>query len=750
MNCQLFANLPILASDGLGTWKHTMWNVTRVAMSFAILLPIVLISLGAARHCTAEDRPNVLVILTDDQGWADIGYNNGKVYTPNLDRLASGSAVMTQHYVMPQCTPTRLALFTGRYPGRFGTTGLQAENAPLIPPGTLTLANHLQANGYETYLTGKWHMGSDPEYGPNHHGFEYSYGGLAGDVGAYQHEYRAPLRNHPNKVTWHRNHEIIPGYENGKHVTDLVTEDAIRVIKKEREDPFFLYLPYFAPHTPLDERGDFVTTPTQLDADRPGRWLNEDKIKWFNDPDGVIQREADPQKRLFLAVVHHLDDAIGRVIEALDESGQRDNTIVFFSSDNGPQVNWNGGAYPSDLRLTDFNQPIPFRGEKSQVYEGGMRVPGFVHWPKRIKPGSIDSVRHVVDWLPTIASLTGTSLAVPTGQPELDGKDFSMELLGQPHSSVDRDIYAIHRTKTDKWALRHGDWKVVHYGTRRPEVGSWKLYHLVDDPHERSDVSKSNPDVVQRLHERFLAQHAKDKATPNFPFGATEIDPSQKDWFDQYRRQENVPDPAEQLVLVEQEPSLERGFESLFNGTDLTGWTPLGGESEFFARNGSIVGRCVPGSESTYLSTDRKDFENFVFTCELFWEEDCNTGVMFRAASKPDPKRGQLVFGPQAEMEGFEKGRGWSGGIYGQSCGGYFYPLWLKQHAAARAALRKEDWNRVTISAKGNVVKTWINGVPASHWIDDGSYPAGFFSLQIHKGKKGTVRFRNLRVKELK
>ena len=466
----------------------------------------------------AHELPNVLVILSDDQGWADIGYNNPRVYSPNLDKLAAEGATLTQHYVMPQCTPTRLALFTGRYPGRFGTSGLQASNRPLIPHGTMTLASFLRSNGYRTYLTGKWHMGSWPEHGPNHHGFDYSYGALAGAVGAYVHLYRAPQQVHANSVTWHRNHEIIPNYENGKHVTDLVTDEAIQVIKEDRSEPFFLYLPYFAPHTPLDERGPFVKIPTQLDGDNPSRWLNEDRIEWFNDPKGIIQQEKDPEKRLFLAVVHHLDNAIGRVIDALEESGQRDNTVIFFSSDNGPQVNWGGGSYPSDLRLTNFNQSLPFRGSKTDVYEGGMRVPSFVHWPARIAPKKIDSIQHIVDWLPTIAGIIGVEPSVPDGQPALDGEDFSELLLTDVKAATnERKIYSIHRTKTDKWAMRRGDWKIVAYQTEVPSVHSWELYNLNSDPEEKTDLAAAHPDTVRELHEQFLEYRAGDRLEHNFP-----------------------------------------------------------------------------------------------------------------------------------------------------------------------------------------------------------------------------------------
>ncbi|MGY8770815.1 MAG: 3-keto-disaccharide hydrolase [Pirellulales bacterium] len=229
---------------------------------------------------------------------------------------------------------------------------------------------------------------------------------------------------------------------------------------------------------------------------------------------------------------------------------------------------------------------------------------------------------------------------------------------------------------------------------------------------------------------------------------AQELDPSQDQWYQHYKTQENIPKPGKMLLNTDKEPELTKGFEPLFNGKDLAGWKPLGGTCQFTVEDGCIVGTCVPGSNSTYLSTEKADYTDFIFTCDMKWKVDGNTGVMFRAQSKPGKKDSQTVFGPQAEMEGLEKKRGWSGGIYGQSCGGYFYPLWLKEHAKVREALVKDEWNRVTISAQGNVVKTWVNGIPAAHWVDNGSYPKGFFSLQIHKGAEGEVLFRNLLIKK--
>lgn len=228
---------------------------------------------------------------------------------------------------------------------------------------------------------------------------------------------------------------------------------------------------------------------------------------------------------------------------------------------------------------------------------------------------------------------------------------------------------------------------------------------------------------------------------------AGELDPQQSDWHKKYKGQENAPQPDAMLLNTDPEPDLTNGFVSIFNGTDLSGWTPKGGECKFTANNGVLTGTCVAGSDSTYLCTERTDYTDFVFTCDMKWEVNGNSGVMFRLAVKSQ-KGKEIVYGPQAEMEGVRGDRGWSGGIYGQSCGGYFYPLWLKEHQQARAALKPTDWNRLTIMAKGNVVKTWVNGVPAAHWVDDGTYPKGAFGLQIHKGDEGTVLWRNIRVKE--
>ena len=453
----------------------------------------------------------MLVIVTDDQGWGDIGYHNPAVYSPNLDALARSGARFTQHYVMPQCTPTRVAVMTGRYPSRFGPQAQQANNAPAFPLGTPTLGTLMKSAGYETHLVGKWHLGTSTDHGPTKFGFDHSYGSLAGAVGMYDHRYRKGKF----AENWHRDDVIIPGWENGTHATDLTAREAVRVIEQEREAPFFLYLAFHAVHTPLDERGRFVDRPTQLDPERPGRWLDEDEIPWFHDPDGLIQREQDPEKRLLLAAVHHMDHAIGEVVQALERSGQRDDTLILFTSDNGPQVNWGGKAYPDDLKLTDFNQPIPMRGKKTDTYEGGVHVPGFAVWPGKIAAKEVDVPVHVVDWMPTLAELLGADAPAQTDGLDLSPLLIDQHLREQPHVSKPRELYWVWSSGSNRRALRYGDWKVVRYGKKEPQAATdWQLFHLGDDPKEQRDLAAEQPDVLADMHRRYLAQRARDKPNP--------------------------------------------------------------------------------------------------------------------------------------------------------------------------------------------------------------------------------------------
>lgn len=204
-----------------------------------------------------------------------------------------------------------------------------------------------------------------------------------------------------------------------------------------------------------------------------------------------------------------------------------------------------------------------------------------------------------------------------------------------------------------------------------------------------------------------------------------------------------------QLLNTDEEPKITgRKFVSLFNGENLDGWVVKQGTMKFEAVEGEIVGTCSEGP-STFLCTE-KDYVDFIFTCETKWEVDGNTGVQVRSRIRKDPKR-YTVFGPQVEMEDLgKKGRGWSGGIYGQNCGGWLYPLKAPEHKVHKTVIDRSGWNRMTVEVRGNVFKTWINGVPAAHWIDEeNEYPEGLIGLQVHGGKQGIIHWRNLRIREL-
>ncbi len=204
-----------------------------------------------------------------------------------------------------------------------------------------------------------------------------------------------------------------------------------------------------------------------------------------------------------------------------------------------------------------------------------------------------------------------------------------------------------------------------------------------------------------------------------------------------------------QLINTDEEPKTKgRKFVSLFDGETLDGWNVKQGTMKFEVVDGEIVGTCGPGL-STFLCTD-KEYTDFIFTCEMRWEVDGNTGVQIRSTTKQTAK-GNMVIGPQAELEDLaKKGRGWSGGIYGQNCGGWFYPLKLEAHKEVKTAIDREGWNRLTVKVEGKVFKTWVNGLPAAHWVDeDNTYPKGFIGLQTHGGKQGTIHWRGLKIKEL-
>lgn len=414
----------------------------------------------------SEQKPNILIIVADDLGWADVGYHGSEIKTPHIDKLCKGGIELDQFYVAPMCTPTRVGLLTGRYWSRFGNTA--PSNTRVLPWGTTTLASMLRAHGYETGLVGKWHLGSKPEWGGRKFGFDFTYGSLAGGVNPWSHLYK----HGPYIKTWHRNDKLID--EEG-HVTDLLQKAAVEFVTQKRDQPFFLYLPFTAPHTPFDEPEKWLKSAEHISADR----------------------------RQYAACVQHLDDAIGRVLEALRSTGQLQNTLVIFFSDNGGTKGDDSLKFPDTQKTTTVNGLNgPLKGWKTELHDGGVRVPALVYWEGVLKPSKVTQTMHCTDWLPTIASHLSIEL---DSKWKIDGKDMWSHLISNKQD-VDRDFYW-RGVGSRSFAYRHGDWKLV---VRAKGQAKNELYNMKKDPYETQNLASQFPEKVQILAEKLEKEKLKD------------------------------------------------------------------------------------------------------------------------------------------------------------------------------------------------------------------------------------------------
>lgn len=420
-------------------------------------------------------RPHIVHIVADDLGWKDVGFNGcTDIKTPNLDALAAQGARLTNFYVQPMCTPTRAALMTGRYPFRYG---LQTAVIPSVSSYGLDteerlLPQTLKEAGYATAIIGKWHLGhADKKFWPRQRGFDYQYGPMIGELDYFTHDEHGVL-------DWFRNNE--PVREEG-YTTTLLGSDAVRLIDAhDVKSPLYLYLTFNAPHTPYQAPQEAIDQYSAI---------------------------KDPTRRVYAAMVTSLDEQIGRVIEALDRNGMRENTLILFHSDNGGTRNAMFAGVMADVsKITIPCDNGPYRDGKGTLYEGGTRVGAVVNWPGIVTPGGVEALVHAVDVYPTLTRLAG--VAAHSGKP-LDGVDVWETILSRATSPRSEIIYNVEPFRA---AVRQGDWKLV-WRTMLPS--SIELYNIVSDPSETTNVASAHPEKVAELQRR-LESLAKESAKPLF------------------------------------------------------------------------------------------------------------------------------------------------------------------------------------------------------------------------------------------
>ncbi len=429
--------------------------------------------LGWCSVCWAAP-PNVVIVLADDLGWNDVGYHGSEISTPRLDALAGAGVVLQQFHAQPTCSPTRAALMTGKSPMRLGVYRQFAKNSVAgLPLQELTLADRFKQAGYQTFMTGKWHLGhASRAYQPNARGFDHFYGHVTGGIGYWDHV-------HGGGLDWQRNGSTVreEGYS-----TRLLADEAVRLIKdRDAQRPFLLYASFNAPHLPNE--------------------APEETVARFQDLE-------NPYRQMHAAMVWELDAAIGRLVDVLQAEGVLDNTLIWFMSDNGglnPQAGFDGLRDLSQ-RLQDwFGKPLPvtmlefirvntleggasnepLRYGKGSVYEGGARVPSLVYWRGRLAAAEVAQMITVQDVLPTLLSAAG--LQTSKG---FDGADQWPAIQGDAAVEVP-DYVTVGQGGEE--AFYRWPWKLIS-GGEAPE-----LYDLSNDPTERHNLAAGRPEVVQTL-----------------------------------------------------------------------------------------------------------------------------------------------------------------------------------------------------------------------------------------------------------
>jgi arylsulfatase A-like enzyme len=477
------------------------------------LLPFCSAALPPA--AAAADRPNIIFIMADDLGYAEVGcYGQKWIKTPNIDALAADGMKFTQFYAgNAVCAPARCCLMTGKHPGHaFIRTNADPPDRPRneakglfpgqypIPDSEVTVAEMLKAKGYATAGIGKWGLGYEGSTGdPNKQGFDLFFG--------YYCQWQA--HNHYPRFLWRNGQKVVlegntRGATGKHHSQDEFTAEALRFIRANKDKPFFLYLPFIIPHLSIQ------TTQKWLDMYK-GKIPEADYVH-----KGYIKH---PFPRAgYAGMVSQMDDSIGQVMALIKELGLDDNTIVFFTSDNGPLYDRYGGT---DSEF--FESTGPLRGRKGSLLEGGIRVPLVVRWPGKIKPGTVsDHAAAFWDVMPTLADIAGAapgsapgSAPAPTsGGGSIDGLSFAPALLGTGTQKPHEFLYWEFPSYSGQQAVRIGDYKAIRQGLQKNPDAPFQLYNLKDDIGETTDIAAQHPDVIARARRIAAEQHTPSKLFP--------------------------------------------------------------------------------------------------------------------------------------------------------------------------------------------------------------------------------------------
>ena len=423
-------------------------------------------------------KPNVIIILTDDQGYGDLGCMGAvDLKTPHLDALAEKGVRFTSMYAAsPVCSPSRAGLLTGRYPGNAGVRAILAghRKASGLTPKVPTLASALKKEGYTTGVCGKWHLGLKPECRPNANGFDEFSGFLAGCLDYYSHIFYYGMSDggfNPTHDLWENGDEV---WANGEYLTERITKKSVDFIRRHADEPFFLYVAYNAPHYPMHA---------------PQRYLDRfPDLPW--------------DRKIMAAMLSAVDDGVGEIAETLDTLGLTDNTIVYFQSDNGPSResrNWLDGTQDPYYGGTAGG----FSGHKFSLFEGGIRVPALLSWGDHFSAGTVDDPCIATDIYPTVLEACGIDAA----DDPLDGKSIlGMLLCGEetPHDCLFWEL-------EEQTAVRRGDYKLVLNGRLEEREAPRAPVFLADlraDPGEKRNLADALPETCAELTQLALQWRA--------------------------------------------------------------------------------------------------------------------------------------------------------------------------------------------------------------------------------------------------